>query len=204
MSCCSSRIQLGFMYLDRNRSASLRLFQTSEASVRKPPPATGVAAKEGRLRYRLRLHVISASRTQCLCPDRDASSVTNRPLQRGVILHEKIHLAHIEPESVSGETDIEPRTMACRNLNKVLLTIETFHGEHGAQTVARIGQVSTQKAHNHFKRRRFSQGHREHSCGRVSQMTGPTTRYCRLSLECLQRPWWLATGPCVGQQGSLK
>ena len=66
--------------------------------------------------------------------------------------------------------------MACRNLNKVRLTIETFHGEHGAQTVARIGQVSTQKAHNHFERRRFSQGHREQACGRVSQMTGPIDR----------------------------
>jgi hypothetical protein len=159
MSRCSSRVQLGFMYLDRNRSASVRLIQTSEASVRKPPPATGVAAKEGRLRYRFRLHVIPASRAQCLCPDRDASRVTNRTVQRGVILHKKIHLSHIEPESVSGETDIEPRTMACRNLNKVLLTIETFHGEHRIQTVARIRQVSTRNAYNHLKRQRFQHGH---------------------------------------------
>jgi hypothetical protein len=111
------------------------------------------------LSYRLRLHLISASRTQCLCPDRDASGVTNCPLQRGVILHEKIHLAHIEPESMSGGTDIEPRTMACRNFNKVLLTIETFHGEHRVQTVARIRQVSTRNACNRLERRRFPQGH---------------------------------------------
>jgi hypothetical protein len=158
MSSCSSCVQLGFMDLDWNCSASVGLIQTSEASVRKPPPATGIAAKEGRLRYRLRLHVISASRTQCLCPDRDASGVTNRPLQRGVILHEKIYLSHIEPESVSGGTDIEPWTMACRNFNKVLLTIETFHGEHRVQTVARITQVSTRYPCNRFERRRFQHG----------------------------------------------
>ena len=144
MSSLSSCIQLGFMDLDRNRSASVGLMQTSEAPVRKSPPVAGIAAKEGRVRYRLRLHVISALRAQCLCPNHDASAVTNRPLQRGVILHEKIYLSHIEPESVSGGTDIEPRTMACRNLNKVLLTIETFHREHCAQTVARIRQVSKQ------------------------------------------------------------
>ena len=159
MSSGCSCVQLGFMDLDRNRGASVGLIQTSEASVRKPPPATGIAAKEGCVRYRLRLHVISASRTQCLCSDRDASGVTNSPVQRDVILHEKIHLPHIEPEPVSGGTDIKPRTMACWNLNKVLLTVEAFHGEHRVQTVAKIGQVSTRKARNRVKRRRFPQGH---------------------------------------------
>jgi hypothetical protein len=168
MSSCSSCVQLGFMDLDRNRSASVGLMQTSEAPVRKSPPVAGIAAKEGRVRYRLRLHVISASRTQCLCPDRDASSVTNSPLQRGVILHEKIHLPHIEPESVSGGTDIKPRTMACRNLNKVHLTVETLHGEHRVQTVARIGQVSTRKARNRFERRRFPRVISEQSCSRTN------------------------------------
>jgi hypothetical protein len=143
-----------------------------KASVRKPPPATGVAAKEGCLRYRLRLHVVSASRTQCLCSDRDASGVTNRPLQRGVILHEKIHLSHIEPEPVSAGTDIEFRTMACRNFNKVLLTIETFHGEHRVQTVARIMQVSTRYACN---------GHSERSCDR-------TIRWLSRSVACFGAP----------------
>ncbi len=97
MSRCSSCVQLGFMDLDRNRSASVGLIQMGEAPVREPPPVAGIAAKEGRLRYRLRLHVISASRTQCLCPDRDASGVTDSSLQRGVVFHEKIHLSHIEP-----------------------------------------------------------------------------------------------------------
>ena len=159
MSVYSSCVQVGFMDLDRNSSASVGLIQTCEASVRKPPPATGVAAKEGRLRYCLRFHVVSASRTQCFCFDRDASGVTNRPLQRGVILHEKIHFSHIEPEPVSGGTDIEFRTMVCRNFNKVLLAIETFHGEHRVQTVARIRQVSTQHACNHDEKQRFQRGH---------------------------------------------
>jgi hypothetical protein len=144
------------MDLDRNRSAPVGLIQASETSVREPPPATGIAAQEGRVRDRLRLHMISASRTQCLCPDRDASSVTHRALQRGVILHEKIYLFHIEPESMSGETDIEPRTMTCRNLNKVLLTVETFHGGHSVQTVARIEQVSTRKACIHLEKNEVS------------------------------------------------
>ena len=159
MSRRRSCVQLGLLDLDRNRSASIGFIQTSEASVRKPPPATGIAAKEGRLRYRFRLHVIPASRTQCLCPDRHASDVTNRPLQCGVVLHEKIYLSYIEPESVSRGTDIEPRTMSCRNFNKVLLTIETFHGEHRVQTVARIRQVSTRNAYNRLKRQRFQHGH---------------------------------------------
>jgi hypothetical protein len=159
MSSCSSCVQLGFMDLDRNRSASVGLMQTSEAPVRKSPPVAGIAAKEGRVRYRLRLHVISASRTQCLCPDRDASSVTNSPLQRGVILHEKIHLPHIEPESVSRRTDIEPWTMACRNLNKVLPAIEAFHGDHRVQTVVRIRQVSKRNACIHMEKTVVSHGH---------------------------------------------
>ena len=147
------------MELDRDRSTPVDLIQMSEAPVRKPSPATGIAAQEGCSRYRLRLHMISAARTQCLCPDRDASGVTNSSLQRGVVFHEKNHLSHIEPESVSRGTDIEPQTMACRNLNKVLLTIETFHGDHRVQTVARIGQVSKRKAYNRFKRQRFQDGY---------------------------------------------
>ena len=49
--------------------------------------------------------------------------------------------------------------MACRNLNKVHLTVETLHGEHRVQTVARIGQVSTRVARNRLERWRFPQGH---------------------------------------------
>ena len=74
-------IQRSFMDLDRNRRASVGLIQTREAPVREPPPVTGIAAQERRVRYRLRLHVISALRAQCLCPDRDASGITDRPRQ---------------------------------------------------------------------------------------------------------------------------
>jgi hypothetical protein len=60
---------------------------------------------------------------------------------------------------VSGGTNIEPRTIAGRNLNKVHLTVEAFHGEHRVQTVARIGQVSTRNASNRFERQRFQDGY---------------------------------------------
>jgi hypothetical protein len=142
MSRRSSRIQFGFTDLDRYRRAPIGLIQTSEASVRQPPAAAGIAAQEGSLRDCFSLHVISASRTEGLCPNRDTPCVTHRPLQRGVILHKEIHLSHIEPESVSRRTDIEPRTLVCRNRNKILPTIGAFHGDHRVQTVARISQVS--------------------------------------------------------------
>jgi hypothetical protein len=46
--------------------------------------------------------------------------------------------------------------MTCRNLNKVLLTVETFHGEHRIQTVARIEQVSTRNACIHLEKTEVS------------------------------------------------
>src|SRR5207247_9918325 len=71
----------------------------------------------------------------------------------------------------------EPRTMACRNFNKVLLTIETFHGEHRVQTVARIRQVSTRNACNRLERRRFPQGHqRAISCQNELESCKPQDR----------------------------
>jgi len=148
-------IQLGLADLDRHGHASVGLIQTSEASVRQPPPATGIAAQEGRVRCRCRLHVSPASRAESLCCNRDASCVTNRPLQRGVIFDKKVHLSDIEPESVSGGTDIEPRAMASWNLSQVLLTIGAFHSNHRIQTVARIGQVSTQCASNRLEKQGF-------------------------------------------------
>jgi hypothetical protein len=164
MSRGSVLVQFGFLDLDRNRRASVSLIQTSEASLRKPPPVTRIATQEERVRYRLRLHVIPASRTQPLRPDRDTPGVTHRSLQRVVILHEKIHLSHIEPEPVSRGTDIEPRTMACRNLNQVPLTVGTFHCEHRVQTVARIWQASTRNACIYFEKQRFAYGQRSIMC----------------------------------------
>jgi len=103
--------------LDRNRGASIGLIEMSEASVRKPPSVTRFAAQEGRVNDCLGLHVISASGTQFLCSDRDTSGITKSPVQREVILHEKIHLPYFEPESVSGGANIKLRTLAGRNLN---------------------------------------------------------------------------------------
>jgi hypothetical protein len=145
-------IQLGFADLDWHRSASVGLIQTSEASVRQPPSTTGIADREGRTRYRRRLHVQLASRAQRLCCNRDASCVTKLPLQRAIIFHKEIYLSHIEPESVSGGTDIEPWAMASWNLSQVLLTIGAFHGDHRVQTVARIGQVSKRNACIHCEK----------------------------------------------------
>ncbi len=147
--------------------------------MRQPPPATGIAAQEGRTRYRRRLHVSPASRTQGLCLNRNASCVTQRPLQRSVILHKEIHFSHIEPESVSGGTDIESGAMARWNLSQVFLTIGTFHGNHRIQTVARIGQVSTQCASNRLEKQGVQQGYQrvimtqcasDESCGRDSRL----------------------------------
>lgn len=159
MSLGSSCVELGFTDLNRNRRASIGLIQMSEAAVRKPPPATGVATREGPIRDRLRFHVIAALRANGLCLNRDTSRVTHRPLQRGVILHKKIHLSHIEPEAVPGGTDIELWAMACRNFNKILLTIGAFHSNHRIQTVARIGQVSTQWPSNRLEKQGFQRGY---------------------------------------------
>ena len=60
---------------------------------------------------------------------------------------------------MSGGTDIEPRAMARWNLSQVLLTIGTFHGNHRSQTVARIGQVSTQCASNRLEKQGFQRGY---------------------------------------------
>ena len=59
---------------------------------------------------------------------------------------------------MSGGTDIEPRAMASRNLSQVFLTIGTFYGNHRIQTVARIGQVSTQCAGNRLEKQGFQEG----------------------------------------------
>jgi hypothetical protein len=103
--------------------------------------------------------VLRASRAESLCLNRDASCVTQRPLQRAIIFHEKIDLAYIKPESVSGGTDIEPRAVASWNLSQVLLTIGAFHGNHRIQTVARIGQVSTQCDCNRLAKQGFQRGY---------------------------------------------
>jgi len=49
--------------------------------------------------------------------------------------------------------------VASWNLSQVLLTVGTFHGNHRIQTVARIGQVSTQCASNRLEKQGFQRGY---------------------------------------------
>jgi hypothetical protein len=111
------------------------------------------------VRYRRRLHVLRASRAEGLCLNRDASCISKRSLQRAIIFYNEVYFSHIEPESMSGGTDIKPRAVASWDLSQVLLTIGTFHGNHRVQTVARIGQVSTQCASNYLEKQGFQWGY---------------------------------------------